>query len=121
MKVPGISEEEKRQLDAKQYAMKILLNSFYGYSGYARARLYSPVIANSVTSYGRENLLRTRKIVEKHGLFTLDNEPFELKTIAGDTDSIFISITGNIDFYKAKQIGKRSHPSLQQTYQSQWN
>jgi len=107
MKVPGISEEEKRQLDAKQYAMKILLNSFYGYSGYARARLYSPVIANSVTSYGRENLLRTRKIVEKHGLFTLDNEPFELKTIAGDTDSIFISITGNIDFYKAKQIGKK--------------
>ena len=49
MKLPGISEEEKRQLDAKQYAMKILLNSFYGYSGYARARLYSPVIANSVT------------------------------------------------------------------------
>jgi DNA polymerase I len=31
------SEEERRILDAQQYALKILLNSFYGYSGYARA------------------------------------------------------------------------------------
>lgn len=106
MKAPGISDIDARQLDAKQYAMKILLNSFYGYSGYARARLYSPVIANSVTSYGRENLLRTQKIVEDHSQFTLDNEAFELKTISGDTDSIFISIGENIDFNKAKQIGK---------------
>ena len=106
MKNPAISEGEKRRLDAKQYAMKILLNSFYGYSGYARARLYSPVIANSVTSYGRENLLRTKEIVTKHSQFTLGEETFELKTIAGDTDSIFISICGNIDFYKAMQIGK---------------
>jgi len=44
------SEEERRFLDAKQYAMKILLNSFYGYSGYARARLYSLALANAVTS-----------------------------------------------------------------------
>jgi len=106
MKDPSLSEGEKRRLDAKQYAMKILLNSFYGYSGYARARLYSPVIANSVTSYGRENLLRTRKIVEDHSQFTIGEDTFELKTIAGDTDSIFITIDGNIDFYKAKQIGK---------------
>lgn len=106
MKNPELSEGEKRRLDAKQYAMKILLNSFYGYSGYARARLYSPVIANSVTSYGRENLLRTRSIVEEHSQFTMNNETFKLKTIAGDTDSIFITIDGNIDFYKAKQIGK---------------
>jgi len=40
-KMKTASEEEYRVLDATQLALKILLNSFYGYSGYARARLYS--------------------------------------------------------------------------------
>ncbi|MDK2913034.1 MAG: polymerase, archaea type, partial [Methanolobus sp.] len=43
------SEEEHRVLDATQLALKILLNSFYGYSGYTRARLYSLPLANAVT------------------------------------------------------------------------
>ncbi|HIE31324.1 MAG TPA: DNA polymerase elongation subunit, partial [Methanosarcinales archaeon] len=46
--------EEYRVLNATQNALKILLNSFYGYSGYARARLYSLVLANAVTSFGRK-------------------------------------------------------------------
>lgn len=61
------SEEERRFLDAKQYALKILLNSFYGYSGYARARLYSLALANAVTSFGRENILRTKRIIDEIG------------------------------------------------------
>ncbi len=60
-------EDERRFLDAKQNAMKILLNSFYGYSGYARARLYSLALANAVTSFGRENILRTKKIIDEIG------------------------------------------------------
>ena len=51
---------EYRALDATQNALKILLNSFYGYSGYARARLYSLVLANAVTSFGRKNILGTK-------------------------------------------------------------
>ena len=58
-------DEERRVLDAKQYALKILLNSFYGYSGYARARLYSLTLANAVTSFGRSNILNTRDLIEK--------------------------------------------------------
>ena len=50
-------ENEYRVLDATQLAVKILLNSFYGYSGYARARLYSLTLANAVTSFGRSNIL----------------------------------------------------------------
>ena len=56
-------EGEYRVLDATQLALKILLNSFYGYSGYARARLYSLQMANSVTSIGRDNIARTEDIV----------------------------------------------------------
>lgn len=57
-------EKEIAFLDAKQYALKILLNSFYGYSGYARARLYDLRIANAVTSFGRENILRTVDVID---------------------------------------------------------
>jgi len=93
--------EERDALDAKQYAMKILLNSMYGYSGYTRARLFSPIIANSVTSYGRENLLRTCKIVDEIG--AIDGN--KLKVIAGDTDSVFISIDKHLTFNEARTYG----------------
>ena len=56
-------ENEYRVLDATQLAVKILLNSFYGYSGYARARLYNLTLANAVTSFGRSNILNTREII----------------------------------------------------------
>jgi len=100
------TEDERDALDAKQQAMKILLNSFYGYTGYTRARLFSHVIANSVTSYGRENLLRTCSIVEEHANFELEGKKYGLKVVSGDTDSVFISITGGVDFETAKKIGK---------------
>lgn len=106
MRDPNISEGERKRLDAKQYAMKILLNSFYGYSGYARARLYSPVIANSVTSYGRENLLKTKRIIEDNRCFDFGNDRYMLQVIAGDTDSTLINIKGKyIDFNTAHGIG----------------
>ena len=106
MKKPGISENERLQLDAKQYAMKILLNSFYGYSGYARARLYSPIIANSVTSFGRENLLRTKKVIENNANFNLNGNKYHLSVIAGDTDSVFIKVEGDhTDFEHLKEVG----------------
>lgn len=100
------TEDERDALDAKQQAMKILLNSFYGYSGYTRARLFSHIIANSVTSYGRENLLRTCSIVEEHAVFELGGKKYGLKVVSGDTDSVFISITGGVDFETAQKIGK---------------
>jgi len=73
----------------------------YGYSGYTRARLFSPIIANSVTSYGRENLLRTCKIVDEIG--AIDGN--KLKVIAGDTDSVFISIDKHLTFNEARTYG----------------
>jgi DNA polymerase I len=56
-------EAEIRSLDATQMALKILLNSYYGYTGYARARLYSMIMAGSVTSIGRENIINTERII----------------------------------------------------------
>ena len=122
-------DEERSFLDAKQYAMKILLNSFYGYSGYARARLYSLALANAVTSFGRENILRTKKIIDDIGsVYVLDGEvifkdalPFgkaaercvDLSVVYGDTDSVFVRIkaagpeTEAISLQDAELIGRK--------------
>jgi len=122
-------DEERLFLDAKQYAMKILLNSFYGYSGYARARLYSLALANAVTSFGRENILRTKKIIDDIGsVYVLDGEVifkdalpfgkaaercFNLSVVYGDTDSVFVRLqptgpgTGAVSLNDAELIGRK--------------
>lgn len=125
------SESESRFLDAKQYAMKILLNSFYGYSGYARARLYSLALANAVTSFGRENILRTKKIIDEIGsAYVIDGEVifkdalpfgkaaekcFDLSVVYGDTDSVFVRLRpagsgpgeGAVSLADAELIGRK--------------
>lgn len=89
---------EKDFLDAKQYATKILLNSFYGYSGYARARLYNLDVANAVTSFGRENILKTRDTI---------NNMESLQVAYGDTDSVLIQINKeDLSVQEAETIGK---------------
>ena len=119
-------DEERRFLDAKQYAMKILLNSFYGYSGYARARLYSLALANAVTSFGRENIIKTKKIIDEIGsaylvdgavIFKDDlafgksaERRFDLSVVYGDTDSVFVRLkppVGEVTPQEAELIGKK--------------
>ena len=89
-------EEEKRTLDAKQYALKIMTNAFYGYTGYTRAKLYFLEIANAITSCGRSLIQKTRDTVES-------DKKFEV--IYGDTDSIMVkTLTKNIE--EAFNLGK---------------
>ena len=98
-------------LNATQNALKILLNSFYGYSGYARARLYSLVLANAVTSFGRKNIIDTKDLIDKtiKTVRLPDGHEFALSVIYGDTDSVFVRITsqnGEISLDDAESIGK---------------
>lgn len=89
--------ERKRQLDAKQLALKIMMNSFYGYTGYLRARVYSLDVANAITALGRYTIEFTRKIIE---------EKYDLETIYGDTDSVLIKInTSSLE--KAAKVGEK--------------
>ncbi len=103
------TDEEKRILDALQLALKILLNSFYGYSGYRRARIFSLEIASSVTGYGRENLLRTKDVILNE-IKTIEykNLVIPLSVAYGDTDSTFVLLLDftNLTIEDAEIIGR---------------
>ncbi len=75
---------EYRSLDAKQWAFKIIANSFYGMLGYPRARWYCKQCAESVTSFGRNYIYKTIEMAKNAGL----------KVIYGDTDSLFCKLNG---------------------------
>jgi DNA polymerase I len=71
---------EKEALDARQYGLKIMMNSFYGWLGYKRSRLYKREVAAAVTSFGRENLEYVKRFLE---------ENYHVEVVGGDTDSIW--------------------------------
>ncbi len=82
-----IKNEEKKVdpvLNARQYSLKILANSFYGYIGFAGARWYNNACAASVTAYGRQYI---KNLLQKAGAAGF-------QVIYSDTDSMFISLGG---------------------------
>ena len=86
---------EYRSLDAKQWAFKIIANSFYGMLGYPRARWYFKQCAESVTSFGRNYIYKTIEMAK--------NASFEV--IYSDTDSLLCKLNGKskkdaMDFLK---------------------
>jgi len=102
--------EERAKYDSKQYALKILLNSFYGYAGYRRARLYCVDIASTVTGIGRHNLDRTVSMINSTYFDNFLTGRVRLKVVYGDTDSVFvqmISSTGDINYAIASSIGEQ--------------
>jgi len=76
--------KEYRALDARQWAMKIVANSFYGMLGYPRARWYSKECAESVTSFGRHYIHKTIDMAREFGL----------EVVYGDTDSLHCKLNG---------------------------
>jgi DNA polymerase I len=75
---------EFQSLNARQWALKIVANSFYGMLAYPRARWYSKESAESVTSFGRYYIHETIKMAKDFG--------FEV--IYGDTDSLHCKLNG---------------------------
>lgn len=83
------------ELDAKQWALKIMSNAFYGHFGYPRAKVYDLRIANSITAFGRETIKTTRDLIEKR---------FKYNVVYGDTDSVMVKVETE-DLEKIREIG----------------
>ncbi len=79
---------EYRSLDARQWALKIVANSFYGMLGYPRARWYSKECAESVTSFGRHYIHETIKMAKDFGLEVIygDSLPYDRRIFVRDTN-----------------------------------
>ena len=95
MRIKEIIKKEKNQkrfgqkektalmlLDARQYSLKIMANSFYGYLGFFGARWYSIECARSVTAYGRYYITEVIDLAKETGF----------NVIYSDTDSIFLTL-----------------------------
>ncbi|MDF2955614.1 MAG: DNA polymerase B elongation subunit [Candidatus Alkanophagales archaeon MCA70_species_2] len=79
-----------RLLDIQQQCIKILTNSFYGYTGWGAARWYKRECAEATTAWGRHFIKEAIKMAEEMGF----------KVIYGDTDSIFVKLSDGSDVLK---------------------
>ncbi len=73
-------EQEKKMLESRSYAFKLLANSFYGYLGFSGARWYCFPCAQATTAYARNYIQGTIKKAEEAGF----------SVCYSDTDSCFL-------------------------------
>jgi len=81
-KLPEKKTAKYKEMQNRQFALKILANSFYGYYGYAGSRWYSRVCAQSITAWGRYYIKNVIEMAEKA----------KFDVLYGDTDSLFLRI-----------------------------
>ncbi len=70
----------KKKDEPGRYAIKILMNSFYGVMASPACRFFNLSLANSITSFCQFFIKKTIEIIEKKGY----------QVIYGDTDSVFL-------------------------------
>lgn len=88
--------DEYETWDRKQYAVKVLMNSFYGVSSNDHWRLGKHGLGDAITSASRYGLFKGKQLVERAGY----------ETIYGDTDSVMFSLGHHDKKKKAVLDGK---------------
>ena len=92
--------------DMQQNVLKVIMNTYYGVSGYTRFRLFDREIGAAVTSVGRAIIEHTRRIIEQQGY----------KVIYGDTDSCMVQIPP-LDREKTIETARMLEKKLNASYQ----
>ncbi len=98
---------EYRLYDIQQNVLKVIMNTYYGVSGYARFRLYDREIGSAVTSVGRAIIEHTRNVIEGMGFSVL----------YGDTDSCMIHLPP-LDKEDTISTARRIEEKLNDSYSS---
>ena len=96
------AKREKRELSS--YAIKIIMNSFFGVLASPNCRFFNLEIANAITHFGQFILKLTAHEIEKLGY----------KVIYMDTDSTFVET--NLDKQKANQLGIKIQQHINNFY-----
>ena len=101
MKKLDQSTQEYRVVKARQHALKIILNSHYGYLGYARSRWYSRESARAITAWSRHYIMEINHKAQEAGYTALYT----------DTDSAFLKVPSGktkedvLEFVKKTNLG----------------
>lgn len=88
--------------DGKQLALKIVMNSVYGFTGARKGYLPEPRIASSVTKYGRGLTLRTMDSVNNNPVWK-GSEVIYGDSVAADTP-IMVRIKGAFEILHISQL-----------------
>jgi DNA polymerase I len=92
--------------DMQQNVLKVIMNTYYGVSGYTRFRLFDREIGSAVTSVGRAIIEHTRRVIEQQGY----------KVIYGDTDSCMVQLPP-LDQEKTIELAQVIEKRLNESYQ----
>lgn len=96
----GTSEADV--LDGKQLAIKVVMNSIYGFTGAKKGFLPEPRIASSVTKYGRGLTLRTMDSVNNNPAWK-GSEVIYGDSVSADTP-LFVRIGGAFEIVKISDL-----------------
>ncbi|WP_339899906.1 DNA polymerase II [uncultured Gilvimarinus sp.] len=91
------------------YAIKIIMNSFYGVLGSTGCRFFDPRVASSITLRGHDIIQSSKRWIEQQGY----------RVIYGDTDSVFVWLCTDAPMAdaKASAVGKTLAAGLNHWWQ----
>jgi len=98
-------EDDRLFYHFRQYAIKVLMNSMYGYLGYPNSRLYKREVAEAVTKMGQKLIKHTIELLEQN----------EYKVIYSDTDSVYIVSKGKT-LEEVLEDGKNVRDKINKSY-----
>lgn len=92
MKIYGKNSYEYRILDSRQYALKMIANVTYGYTGAGfSGRMPCSEIADAIVSFARLSLETAISYTESEECFNkIMGKKWQPRVIYGDTDSLFV-------------------------------
>ncbi|XP_024377944.1 DNA polymerase delta catalytic subunit isoform X2 [Physcomitrium patens] len=105
---------EKAVLDGRQLALKISANSVYGFTGATIGQLPCLEISSSVTSFGRQMIDHTKKLVQER-FTTANSYSHDAEVIYGDTDSVMVQF-GTSDVHEAMELGREAAQQISDTF-----
>jgi DNA polymerase I len=92
--------------DMQQNVLKVIMNTYYGVSGYPRFRLFDREIGSAATSVGRAIIEHTRRVIEQQGY----------KVIYGDTDSCMVQLSKDFDREQTIATARAIEATLNASY-----
>ncbi len=98
-------ESRKQKNELARYAIKILMNSFFGVLANPSCRYSDLKIANAITHFGQQLIKQTADKIKESGY----------DVIYSDTDSVFVNIKEESEA-KAEQIGRKLEKEINEFY-----